>query len=184
MDRSLGMIEFNTIAKGIEASDWMVKSARVDIVMANTMCPGRFLILVKGKLGDVKEAIEVGKRRYGDNVRDFFVLGNPHKSLYQALEGTYLYEKVEAMGIIETNAVPSILFAADQGAKAAQVKVVRISMANNLGGKGLIIFTGDLGSVEEAVQVAALNSESRGTLIDFSIIPNPDKKIWEAICVQ
>ncbi|WP_105616127.1 BMC domain-containing protein [Vallitalea okinawensis] len=182
MDRALGMIEFKTIAKGLEASDAMVKTAEIKVVLAQTMCPGRFLILVKGKLGAVKAAIEKGKMLYDTNVRDSFILGNPHETLYDALDGKYTYEKVDAMGIIETSAVPSILFAADQTAKAAEVKLVKIALANNLGGKGLIIFTGEIAAVEESIQVAALNCENNGTLIDFSLIPNPDKKIWDAIC--
>lgn len=181
MDNALGMIEFKTIAKGIEASDHMVKTSKVEIVKADTFCPGRFMILIKGTIGAVKAAMEKGNEKYQPHIVDTFVLGNPHDSIYDALSGTYLYENVGAMGVIETRAVPSILKAADAAAKSATIGLKRVTLGNGIGGKGIVIFTGDIAAVEEALSIGAMQAETNGMLVDFSIIPNPDKQIWQAI---
>lgn len=181
MENALGMIEFKTIAKGIEASDQMVKTSKVEIVKATTFCPGRFMILIKGTIGAVKAAMEKGKELYHAHVLDTFLLGNPHLSIYDALGGTLQYEKVQAMGIIETHAVPSMLKAADAAAKSATIALKKITLGNGVGGKGLVIFSGDLSAVEEALSVGAMQAEASGMLVDFSIIPNPDQQIWKAI---
>ncbi|MEI3338652.1 MAG: BMC domain-containing protein [Eubacterium sp.] len=43
MQKSIGMVEYNSIARGIYASDQMVKVAEVEIVSANTVCPGKYI---------------------------------------------------------------------------------------------------------------------------------------------
>ena len=40
MNNALGMLELGSIAAGIEACDFMVKAARVDLLRAVTLCPG------------------------------------------------------------------------------------------------------------------------------------------------
>ena len=49
----LGVLEFNSIAAGVEAMDYMVKAAPVKIVDATTICPGKFLILITGEVAAV-----------------------------------------------------------------------------------------------------------------------------------
>ena len=40
MQRAIGMVEFNSIARGIYAADQMVKISEVEIVTAASTCPG------------------------------------------------------------------------------------------------------------------------------------------------
>ena len=40
MSRAIGMIEFKTTPAGITAADAMVKTSEVEIVEAQTVCPG------------------------------------------------------------------------------------------------------------------------------------------------
>ena len=39
--KAIAMIELNSIAKGVEAGDEMVKAAAVDLVMAQPICAGK-----------------------------------------------------------------------------------------------------------------------------------------------
>ena len=41
MSRAIGMIEFKTTPAGITAADAMVKTSEVEIVEAQTVCPGK-----------------------------------------------------------------------------------------------------------------------------------------------
>ena len=48
MAKAIGMIEFGSIARGIYAADQMVKTSDVEIVTANSVCPGKYIAIVHG----------------------------------------------------------------------------------------------------------------------------------------
>ena len=52
MLRTLGIIEYGSIAKGIEAADRMVKFSAVEILILNHFCPGKFLTIFTIDSGD------------------------------------------------------------------------------------------------------------------------------------
>ena len=54
MSRAIGMIEFKTVCAGITATDIMVKTSEVDIIEAQTVCPGKYIAIVTGDLSAVK----------------------------------------------------------------------------------------------------------------------------------
>ena len=43
---TIGFLELNSIAKGLEAADAMLKKADVDLIFAKPGCPGKYYILV------------------------------------------------------------------------------------------------------------------------------------------
>ena len=45
MSKAIGMIEFKTTATGITAADAMVKTSEVEIVEAQTVCPGKYIAI-------------------------------------------------------------------------------------------------------------------------------------------
>ena len=47
------MVEFNSIAAGIDAADQMVKTAQVDPLFFKTICPGKFVAAVTGDVAAV-----------------------------------------------------------------------------------------------------------------------------------
>ncbi|MEG0216355.1 MAG: BMC domain-containing protein, partial [Hungatella sp.] len=53
MSRAIGMIEFKTVSTGITAADAMVKTANVEIIEAQTVCPGKYIAIVAGDLSAV-----------------------------------------------------------------------------------------------------------------------------------
>ena len=56
MGKALGMIEFKTVSAGVTAADAMVKTASVELVEAQTVCPGKYIALIKGNLSAVDAA--------------------------------------------------------------------------------------------------------------------------------
>ena len=50
MSKAIGMIEFKTTATGITAADAMVKTSDVEIVEAQTVCPGKYIAIITGDL--------------------------------------------------------------------------------------------------------------------------------------
>jgi microcompartment protein CcmL/EutN len=59
----------------------------------------------------------------------------------------------EALGVIETATVAAILEAADAGLKGARVRLLEIRLADDLGGKGYLLFDGTVADVEAAVEI-------------------------------
>ena len=49
------MVEFNSIAAGIDAADQMVKTAQVDPLFFKTICPGKFVAAVTLSLIHISE---------------------------------------------------------------------------------------------------------------------------------
>ena len=54
---AVGMVEFNSIAAGIDAADQMVKTAQVDPLFFKTICPGKFVAAVTGDVAAVSASV-------------------------------------------------------------------------------------------------------------------------------
>ncbi len=57
MSKAIGMIEFKTTATGVTAADAMVKTSEVEIVEAQTVCPGKYIAIITGDLSAVKQPL-------------------------------------------------------------------------------------------------------------------------------
>lgn len=57
MSKAIGMIEFKTTATGVTAADAMVKTSDVEIVEAQTVCPGKYIAIITGDLSAVKRLL-------------------------------------------------------------------------------------------------------------------------------
>lgn len=181
LEKAIGMMEYKTVTIGITATDRMVKTAEVDILEAKTVCPGKYIVLLSGKLSAVKAAIESGTVDYREYVIDSFILGNPHPSVIKGINGTASIEETEALGIIETYSAASIIVAADICAKTAITHIIQIRIAKDMCGKSYLLITGELAAVNESIEAAAKKATESGMLVDKSVIPNPDQKLWGKI---
>ncbi len=98
---AIGMVELNSIARGIETCDYMVKAAQVDLIRSSTVCPGKYMVLIAGDTGDVKAAMAEGIKRGGECVVDTLTLPNVHPQVIQAISMTTQVEKPGAVGVLE-----------------------------------------------------------------------------------
>lgn len=83
MSKAIGMVEYVTVSTGILAADTMVKTADVEVIEAQTVCPGKYIIIISGELSAVRAAVDASKTRFDEKLIDSFVLGNPHESIFQ-----------------------------------------------------------------------------------------------------
>ena len=51
---SLGMVEIVSVPAGIEAGDTMLKAASVELVTAQPVCAGKYIVIVTGDVAAVK----------------------------------------------------------------------------------------------------------------------------------
>jgi microcompartment protein CcmL/EutN len=155
VEPALGLLEFDSIAVGIEAGDAMAKRAPIDVIRAGTVHPGRFLVLVGGAVADVEEAMDAGREVGSTVLLDAVLLPHVHPDVVDALGGRRRKPVGEALGVIETGTVAAIIEAADAGLKGARVALLELRLADDLGGKGYLLFDGPVAEVEAAVEIGA-----------------------------
>ena len=181
MERSIGIVEFRSIAMGIGAIDTIVKTSDVRILDARTICPGKYYIIFAGSVSAIKSAAQAVGEQYGDFIIDLGELSNVYPEMFYAVSQTSEVKNWGAIGIIETMTSPSVLKAADSAIKATDVELVEIRIARALGGKNICILTGDVSTVEESVRVGIKYAEEKGFLVDWQIIPSPHEDLYRAI---
>jgi len=87
MQESLGMIETRGLTAAIEAADAMLKAANVELVGTEKIGSGLVTVFVRGDVGAVKAATEVGAeaaQRIGELVA-LHVIPRPHADLAKIL---------------------------------------------------------------------------------------------------
>ncbi len=181
MKKAIGMVEFKTVSSGMRAADLMVKTAEVELLQADTVCPGKFLVLISGDLSAVKASVDAACVHDADQLIDRFVLGNPHDSIFSALYGASEIESPNALGVLETFSAAAAIVAADTAAKTALVDLIELRLARGMCGKSYLLLTGEVAAVEAAIERAKLGAGEDGMFLDSAVIPRPDKKFWQNI---
>jgi len=181
VSRAIGMVEFKTVSAGVVATDTMVKTSNVEIVEAETVCPGKYIAIITGDLSAVRAAVDRASEMNADNLIDNMVLGNPHESIFPAIYGTTHVEKVKALGILETFDVAAIIEAADVAAKTAIVELIELRIAKGMCGKSYMFLTGEVAAVEAAIETARAHIGPKGMYLDSSVIAQPDEQVCKSI---
>lgn len=178
--RSIGAIELSSIGIGYQVQDEMLKAASVELLVARTICSGKYFVVLSGPVSDVQAAIAAGLAQSGEAVIDHLVIPNVHESVFPALGQSVVLtsEQVEALGIVETFSGVSVIAAADAAAKAARVVLFRIHVAMALGGKGFCLMTGPVADVRAAVSAGAAEARQRGLLVCQIVLPRPSGELF------
>jgi len=171
IEPALALVETNSIAAGILAGDAMVKKAVVQLLEARSICPGKYMILIGGEVGPVREAYDVGQAMAADALVDQLMLPNVHPSVFPALMSATPPRGDEALGVIETVTAAVCIVAADAAVKAADVQLLEIRLANGLGGKSFVLLEGIVADVEAAVAAGVALVKEEGLLIRKVVIP-------------
>lgn len=181
MKKAIGMVEYKTVSSGMRAADRMVKTAEVDILQADTVCPGKFMVLISGDLSAVKAAVDAAAVADSGQLIDSFVLGNPHDSIFSALYGASEIGTPNALGVLETFSAAAAIVAADTAAKTALVDLIELRLARGMCGKSYLLLTGEITAVQAAIDRAKVGAGEDGMFLDSTVIPHPDAKLWQNI---
>lgn len=177
---AIGMIETNSIARGILVHDVMQKKAGIEIVQSNSICPGKYIVFVRGVEADVEEAMSDGMHYGGDAVVDSLYIPNIREEIFPAILGGNQDVEVDAVAIIETFSVSSGIVLADMALKRSDVRLLDLRLGQGLGGKAFFIITGPIYEVEEAARHVEANAEP-GMLTNIEVIPAPHEGLRKAI---
>lgn len=181
MSKAIGMVEYKTVSAGVVAADAIVKTSEVSIIEAQTVCPGKYIVIFTGDLSAVDAAVNNAKVQHGAQLISSFVLGNPHESIFPAIYGATEIEEVAALGILETYDAASMIVAADEAAKTAIVDLIELRLARGMCGKSYLLLTGEVAAVEAAIERAKQGAGQYGMFLDSAVIPRPDKRFWQKI---
>jgi microcompartment protein CcmL/EutN len=176
---AIAFLETSSIAKGIEATDAMMKRAAVDLLLTTIVPRGKYIVMVGGMVADVDASLRAGIELAGKTVVDEFLIQNVHPQLPAAIKGRVKVSAVEAVGIIETREVASAIYAGDAAAKAAGVTL--IEARNQPGAKGLVVLTGEVGAVRAAVAAGVATIKKDGMLIAEVVIPRAHEALQRSL---
>ena len=176
---AIAMLETSSIARGIEATDAMLKAASVTLLMTTIVPRGKYVVIIGGDVADVEAARRAGRDVAGPTVIDEFLIQNVHPQLPAAIKGRVKVAALEAVGIIETREIASAIYAGDAAVKAARVTL--IEARNQPGAKGMVVLTGDVGAVRSAVAAGVAAITREGMLIAEVVIPFADPALLKSL---
>jgi microcompartment protein CcmL/EutN len=138
-------------------------------------------VLVGGEVAAVTASVENGIAIGDAAIIDSFIIPNVHPQVFDALKAITKIDKLEALGIIESFSVSSLIEAADAAVKAAKVNLIEIRLAMALGGKAFVSLTGEVAAVTAAIEVGSAIVSKRGLLVNSVVIPSPRPELLNEI---
>jgi len=178
IEPALALIEFSSIATGIKAADAMVKRAPIYVIKSGTVQLCKYLVLIGGEVADVEESLEEGRDVGRTCLLDYVLLPQVHPEVVESIGGGRVPDPNDALVVIETTTVAASIHAADAGIKGAQVRLVEVRLADGLGGKGIVLFSGMVADVEAAVEIGVGVLESPDLLVREVVIPQLHPDMW------
>ncbi len=181
MFKAIGVIELKSIPKGVEATDAALKSAGVEMVTARPACPGKYEIILTGSISNVQSAVSHVNERFKSYIIDSSVMGRIDPEVISALFGTATGSREGSLGLVETFSAATAIKAADLAVKTASVKIYDLRVSRGMGGKGVVIITGEIGDVTAAVEAGANLASESGMLSSSAVIAAPHSELWKQI---
>jgi microcompartment protein CcmL/EutN len=177
---SIGLIELSSVATGYMVEDVMLKAASVQLLLARSICSGKFLIVISGDVSSVKAAVEAGGVAAGAALIERRQIARVHPAVLGAISNAVEIDptQLRSIGVIETFSAASIIEVADEAVKSANVTLLRIHLAMALGGKGFVLMAGDVASVQAAVAAGAKAAAEDGMLVGKSVIAAPSPELF------
>jgi microcompartment protein CcmL/EutN len=177
---SIGLIELSSVATGFMVEDLMLKAGSVQLLLARSICSGKFLIVVSGDVTSVQAALLAGASAAGASLIERRQIARVHPSVLQAISQTVDIDpaQLKSLGVIETFSAASIIDVADAAVKSANVTLLKVHLAMALGGKGFVVMAGDVSSVQAAVTAGSKAAAEDGMLVGRAVIAAPSTELF------
>jgi microcompartment protein CcmL/EutN len=175
----IGLLELCSVARGIEVADTVLWEARVEVLFATPVHPGKYVVLFTGSIDDVRAALRHGAEVAAADLVDQLIIPQVHEQVVPMLKrnGGHVKGELDAIGVVETNTVASAIVAADLALKTATVDLLELRIANGLGGKSFFTLTGEVSDVRSAVAAGARTASERGLLAREVVIARPHPEL-------
>lgn len=181
MFETIGFLELNSIAKGVEAADLILKTAETDLVFAKAGCPGKYYILFAGEVAAVEASLRAGAGIGGNHVVDQCLIPRVHPQVIRAVNQSGMPKQTGAIGVMEFYSVTASIYGADAAVKAADVDLIDVRLGTGIGGKSFVVLTGEVAAVKASVEAGIHTENAEGMVVSSVVIPNPRKEIFESL---
>lgn len=178
---SIGLLELTSVAAGFAVADAMLKAGHVRLLLSRSICSGKYMILIGGEPAAVRSAVEAGAVAADGCLIDHVLLANLHPDVLQAIGRAPASPPTGALGVVESFNVATLVLAADAAVKSATVHLLELRLAMALGGKAFAAFTGDVASVQAAVEAARRVVSEAGALVNAVVLPRPHPDVYREI---
>lgn len=182
-DSALGLVSTRSFPAIVGTADMMLKSSQVTLVGYEKIGSGYCTAVVRGKVADVRLAVEEGARtaeQFGQLVSKL-VIARPMPNLQAVFPiGSHLVEIAQqqrgysrlsnrSIGLLETRGFPAMVGAADAMLKSADVQLASYEIIGD--GLCTAIVRGTVANVAMAIEVGMQEAERIGELHAVMIIP-------------
>lgn len=178
---TIGFLELNSIAKGVEAADAILKAAETELLFAKPTCPGKYVILFSGEVAAVTAALETGKQTAGRYAVDSVVLPAVDPQVIRGIHLAIAPAAVAAVGVMEFYSITAALYSADAAVKAADVTLMDVRLGTGIGGKSFVVFSGEVAAVRESLNCGLNMATALGMAVTGVVIPNPRKEVFDSL---
>ena len=175
------MVETLSIPKGIEAADVMLKAANVEMMSAQAVCAGKYVVLMSGEVAAISAAVEAAVETCAESLVDSLVIPNVHDDVFKAIVMASEVTRPLAVGIMETFSLCAAVYAADAAIKAANIELIEVRLGRGLGGKSFVTLTGNVADVNAAVKAAEEIEQTQGMMAGSVVIPSPHPDVLSAL---
>ena len=178
---AIGVVETLSIPLGILAGDQMMKAAAVSLVSAQTVCAGKYIVVVSGEVAAVRSSVSSGAQSAAHGLVDQLVIPNVDERVIRAMQGACDIEHVQAVGVVETFSLACAIQVADAAVKAANVEIIEVRLGRGLGGKSFVIITGEVAAVRAAIDAGIHAENTEGLVVSNVVIPSPHPDMVRAL---
>ncbi len=178
---TIGFVELTSIAKGIEVADAMIKAANTELIFAKASCPGKYYIMIAGNVDSVTASIRQGSLLGDGSIVDTLVLSKIHPQVIKAINMSAMPKDIKSIGVMEFFSVTAAVLAADVAVKSSLVDLIDIRLGTGIGGKSFVVLTGDVASVNSAVDAGSLAGSESGMLVNKIVIAKPRPELVESL---
>ena len=175
---AIALLELSSIARGIEVADSILWQADIEMLFAEPVQPGKYVMLFTGSVQDLESALRRGAELARCALVDQLFIPQVDEQVLLGLRRTgKINGTLDALGIIETTTVASSIQAADVALKTATVDMLELRIANGLGGKSYFTLTGEVSDVRSAVTAGASCAQEKGMLAKEVVIARPHPEL-------
>lgn len=182
---ALAVLELPEIHRGLLVVDAMVKEAPIEVLTASPIPPGRFLVVVTGRVGEVEAAYHCGARvaegAGAAVLHDRLFLAEVAPEVLGALRPDRRPRDLAALGTFETESVSAALAAADALVKGAAVALLQLHLARGIRGRCFGLVSGRQDMVEAALALAAERGQHHARWVGSTLVANPDPAIFARV---
>lgn len=179
LEACIGLLELCSVARGVEVADAVLKEAKVELLFATPVQPGKYVLLFTGAVQDVTASARRGAELAGSDLVDQLVIPQIHEQVVPILrrKGGKINGSLDAIGVVETNTVASTIQSADIALKTASVDLIDLRIANGLGGKSFFTVTGEVSDVRSSVMAGARFAQEKSQLAREVVIAKPHPEL-------